>query len=104
MFRFIALYANPTDPDGFEAHYRSTHIPIMERWPGVKDTTITRVTGTPRGGDAPYHLLTTVTFDSRDDFMSAMGTDAGKESAQDARGMVEQFGVEVTMLLGDDFG
>jgi uncharacterized protein (TIGR02118 family) len=104
MFRFIALYANPTDPEGFEEHFRSNHVPILERWPDTRDIAVTRVTGTPRGGDAPYHLVAAVTFDSRDAFMAAMGTDAGKESAQDARSMAEQFGVEVTMLVGDDLG
>jgi uncharacterized protein (TIGR02118 family) len=103
MFRFIALYGKPDDADGFEEHYRRTHISIMERWPGVQSTHVSRVVGTPRGAEAPYHLVTDVAFASRDDFMQAMATDAGKESAQDARAMAERFGVELTMLLCEDF-
>lgn len=101
MFTFVALYANPNDPKAFEDYYRSTHADIVRQWPGTKGTSITTFTGTPRGGDAPYTLKGEMHFDSREDFMTAMGSESGAASQTDARHMMEQFGVEMTLLLGE---
>jgi uncharacterized protein (TIGR02118 family) len=101
LFTFVALYANPNDAGAFEDYYRNTHMEILRRWPAVVSSSLTVFSGTPRGGDAPFTLKGEVHFTSRDDFMAAMGSDAGAQSQQDARTMVEKFGVELTMMLGD---
>ena len=101
MFTFVALYANPNDARAFEDYYRSTHMDIMRRWPGVVSSAMTVFAGTPRGGEAPFALKGEVHFDSREDFMAAMGSDAGAESQKDARTMVERFGVDLTMMVGE---
>lgn len=100
MFAFVVLYAGPNDAEAFVEYYRGTHMAIVDRWPGVRSATITVFSGTPRGGEAPFHLKGEMTFDSRDDFMAAMQSEAGAESQADARTMVERFGVDVTMLVG----
>jgi uncharacterized protein (TIGR02118 family) len=102
VFTFTALYAKPNDAEAFEAYYREHHMSIVARWPGVQGTRVVRFTGTPRGTEAPFHLMFEADFASQDDFMAAMGSDAGKETQQDARTMVERFGVELTMMVGEE--
>jgi len=103
LAKFVALYANPDDAEGFEQHMRSTHIPICEQWPGVQQIRVTRFSSTPRGTDAPYHLMFEAEFTSDEEMAAALRSESGAESARDAKAMAQQYGVELTMLLGGDF-
>ena len=103
MATFVSLYPKPDDVEGWEEHYRSVHIPIVERWPGVQSVRVTRFSSTPRGADAPYYLMAQVDFASDEEMAAALRSDAGVESARDAKAMAEQFGTTPTMLLGGDF-
>lgn len=103
MATFVALYQKPEDVAGFEEHYRTVHLPITQRWPGVGATTVTRFASTPRGGEPPYHLMFTAEFASDEEMAAALRSETGMESAQDARAMQERFGVGPAMLLGGAF-
>jgi uncharacterized protein (TIGR02118 family) len=100
---FVSLYRKPEDVEGFEAYFRDTHLPIVQRWPGIQATRIRRTTGTPRGGDAEFHLVVEVDFATDEEMAAALRSDAGMESARDARAMMERFGVAPTMMLARDF-
>ena len=103
MATFVALYEKPEDTEAFEQHYRDVHMPILQRWPGVRSVEVVRLTSTPRGGEPPYHLMATATFDSVEQMQEALRSEAGAEAAQDARTMMERFGVGPAMLLGEGF-
>ena len=103
MATFVSLYPKPDDVEGWEEHYRSTHIPIVQRWPGVQSVRITRFSSTPRGTQAPYYLMAQVDFASDEEMAAALRSEAGVESARDARAMAERFGSTPTMLLGAEF-
>ena len=103
MARFVALYPTPEDPDGFDEHYRTTHLPLAEAWPGVQSTTVTRFAATPRGTAPDYHLLFTAEFATDEEMAAALRSEAGTAVAQDARLMMEQYGTKPIMLLGGDF-
>lgn len=102
MTKFVALYSKPEDVDGFEEHLRSTHLPIVQQWPGLRSLHTTRFSGTPRGTDAPYHLMVVAEFATGEEMAAALRSDSGTASAKDAMAMAERFGVKPTMLLGDD--
>ena len=99
---FVALYPRPDDADGFEAHFAAVHLPIVQRYPGVRSVSVTRLTGTPRGGPPDYHLLLVAEFASDEEMGAALRSDAGVESARDARAMKQRFGVAPVLLLGRD--
>ncbi|MGH3665026.1 MAG: EthD family reductase [Egibacteraceae bacterium] len=102
MATFVALYAKPDDVEGFEAHYRTTHLKIVEQWPGVRSISTTRFAATPRGAEPPFHLMTVAEFATDEEMAAALRSDPGVASAKDAMAMKEQFGVAPTMLLGGD--
>ncbi len=76
------LYTVPDDPDEFDQHYQDVHVPIIKRFEGVQDITMTRVSAT-FGGEARYHLVTQVSFPDRGTLDAALGSEAGRESGKD---------------------
>lgn len=103
MAKFVSLYDKPEDVEGFEKHFRSTHMPIVDQYPGIQALRITRFTSTPRGTEAPFYLMVEVEFPTDEEMAAALRSEPAIESARDAKGMAEQFGVKPTLLLGTDF-
>lgn len=103
MASFFALYPEPDDVDGFEEHYRDTHMAMVDDVPGVEDVRTHRVTGTPRGADAPFHVVTEIIFASEDALQEALRSDAFREMGRDAAGMAQNFGTMPVMLLTGPF-
>ncbi len=47
--KLVALYDRPEDPQAFEEAYFDTHIPLLEKVPGLQRTEILRFTNTVMG-------------------------------------------------------
>jgi uncharacterized protein (TIGR02118 family) len=103
MASFFALYGKPQDVEGFETYYRETHMPLAADAPGVTSVKVTRGLGSPRGGDAPYHLITEMVFDSPQAMQEALQSDVFRAVGKDAMEMCQKYGVEATMVVGGDF-
>ena len=96
------LYTTPDDGDGFLAYYRETHIPIARTLPGVQDVSTMRITGTPRGTEAPYFVKAELSFASSDDLRTALSGSEGMDVSRDAMGMTQTFGCSAEILLAED--
>lgn len=103
MASLIVLYTKPDDVDGFESYYRETHMPIAKSLPGLESVSVSRITGTPRGTDAPYHLKGELFFTSNEDMSTALKGEEGMNVSRDAMGMCKRFGVEAEIMLAEDF-
>ena len=103
MARFIALYPKPDDVEGFEEYYRTTHLPIVQSWPGVTAYSVTRFSATPRGTAPQYHLMALAEWETDEEMAAALRSESGAASARDAKVMAEKFGVTPTMMLGTGF-
>jgi uncharacterized protein (TIGR02118 family) len=62
---YFALYRTPDDPADFEQHYFGTHVPLVEKTPGLLENRVHRVTR-QYVGKPSYHLLAELVFESRD--------------------------------------
>ena len=102
MATFVAVYTTPEDVEGFEEHYRATHLPLVESWPGVTGVTITRFAATPRGTPAPYYLMAQAHWPTDEEMAAALRSEAGMAAANDAKTMTDRFGVALEMMLGAD--
>ncbi len=100
--RFIALWGKPTDPDAFEAHYRTVHLEIVRRWPKLESYRLTRITGSPPGGESPYAFLFEATFANEDDLREALRSPEMAEAGRDARELTRRFGTTLLVLTGVD--
>lgn len=103
MARFVALYTKPDDVEAFDEHYRTTHLPLAQAWPGVQAIRVTRFAATPRGTEPDHYLMFEAEFATDEEMAAALRSDAGTAAARDAMGMKERFGVVPTMMLGGDF-
>lgn len=58
----IALYKEPPNREQFEQHYFGTHIPLVQKIPGLMKVEVQRFSGR----DAPYYLMATLYFESKE--------------------------------------
>jgi uncharacterized protein (TIGR02118 family) len=97
MVRLIALFDQPDDTDAFDAHYRDVHVPIVSRYPGLRDLRLTRPVAVGRS-TAPY-LMAEMVFDTRADLDAALAAEPGIESGRDLRNFAA---AGVTLFVADD--
>ena len=99
MVKLVALYTAPPDPDAFDRHYRETHLPLIERWPGLRRLEAGKVTGAV-GGPAPYYLVAEMYFDDADTLRAALRSAEGRAAGDDlqtfAKGLVTMMYVLVS--------
>ncbi len=98
--KLVALWGKPQDVPGFDAHYRSTHLEIVKRWPNLQSYSVTRITGSPVGGEVPYYQVFEATFATEEDLREALRSPAMAEAGRDAAEMVRRFGATLTLLTG----
>jgi uncharacterized protein (TIGR02118 family) len=82
MIKLIALYRTPSDTAEFDKHYFDVHIPLIRKFPGLRKIEVTRVTGAPIG-EAKFHLMAEMYFDSKDAMDAALGSPEGKAVTRD---------------------
>lgn len=82
MYRVLALYPPPEDPEHFRSYFASTHAPLVNALPGLRRFRYsTDVRGL--GGDSPYFCVTELEFDSADAMTAALESDEGKATVGD---------------------
>jgi uncharacterized protein (TIGR02118 family) len=85
MVKLIALYSRPEDPAAFDRHYRDVHTPLAAKMPGLRKLELLPVTGSPMG-EARYHLVAQMTFDSLEDARAALKSPEGMAAGKDLMG------------------
>ncbi|WAA11851.1 EthD family reductase [Fervidibacillus halotolerans] len=96
MYKMIALFKKPEDPDRFDNYYFHFHIPLTKKIPGLKDMKITKF----KEG-SPYYLMCEMIYESKEAFKEASKTPESKESGKDIMAFA---GDLVTFLFGEDVG
>lgn len=99
MIRIVALHRYPSDPEAYEAYYRETHMPLVERVPGVHKVRVGKVVGTPSGDEPGYWLMSEVYFEGAAELENAMRSPEMRAAMDD----VPNFAVEgqVTIMYCD---
>jgi uncharacterized protein (TIGR02118 family) len=82
MIKLVALYRKPSDAESFDLHYDSIHTPLVRKYPGLRKLEITRITGAPIG-EAKFHLMAEMYFDSKDAMDKALASSEGKAVTRD---------------------
>jgi len=99
MATAIALYNAPTDPEVFDSHYTSTHIPLAKTIPGLRSYRVSRGPVLTPSGPADYHLVAVLGIDSMSDLEAALASAEGQTVVAD----LARFATGgVTVLLFDD--
>lgn len=99
MVKVIALYKHPEDKAKFDEHYFGTHAPITKKIPGLRKMEVTKVTGSPMGGEGKYYLMCEMYYDSYEAMKVAMKTDEAKASGKDLMSFASDL---VTLMIGEE--
>jgi uncharacterized protein (TIGR02118 family) len=93
MTKLIALWTAPTDVDGFEADYASTHAKLASAVPGV---TFSSGRCAPGG---PYYRLAELAFASGDAMGAGLGSPEGAAVMADGERLQQAFGNKLDVLI-----
>ena len=78
---YFAIYRTPVDPEEFERNYFGTHVPIVEKVPGLVANRVHRVlrqfVGTPS-----YHLVAELVFESPEAMKRAFASEEWQASGE----------------------
>src|SRR5215813_2211524 len=81
--KIVALYTRPGDSDAFDRHYFATHMPLVNRVPGLQRVETARFVAAADAGEQTYYRITELYFADPGAAEAAFGTDEGKAAAAD---------------------
>jgi uncharacterized protein (TIGR02118 family) len=81
---YFALYRTPEDPAEFERAYFETHVPLIEKVPGLVENRVHRVVRQFVGQPA-YHLVAELVFESREAMKAAFASEEWRASGENLR-------------------
>lgn len=68
--KLVALYQEPADPAAFDEAYFNTHIPLIEKVPGLQKTVVTRFTRTIMGDG--FYMMAEMYFADKEALKTGM--------------------------------
>jgi uncharacterized protein (TIGR02118 family) len=99
--KLVVLYSQPEDANAFEQHYANTHMPLVDRIPGLARAETGLVGAAADGGEKSFHRITELYFADSDALQSAFGSDEGKATAADYQ-QIAQSGSRMFVVPVDD--
>jgi uncharacterized protein (TIGR02118 family) len=82
--KLTVVYDNPKDPDAFEKHYHSVHMPLAQKIPNVKRVELAKVFPKEDGSPTPAYRTADIYFDSYADACAAVATPEAQVAIKDA--------------------
>ncbi|MCX7318923.1 MAG: EthD family reductase [Hyphomicrobiales bacterium] len=83
MARLLVLYKTPTNPEAFDKHYHSIHIPLAKKIPGLKHYGISNGSVATPAGDSDIYLVAELDFDSVAALKLGLASPEGQAAAGD---------------------
>jgi len=81
--KLVVLYTQPDDPDAFDRHYVGTHLPLVDKIPGLQRAEAARFVAAADSGEQTYYRVAELYFASQGALEAAFGSDEGKATAAD---------------------
>jgi uncharacterized protein (TIGR02118 family) len=81
--KLAVLYTHPDDADEFDRHYAGTHMPLVDKIPGLVRTETGKVGAALDGGEKTYYRITELYFTDQAALQAGFGSDEGKATAAD---------------------
>jgi len=75
----IVLYREPPNREQFDTYYSGTHIPLVQKMPGLFKVEVQRFTGR----EAPFYLMATLYFNDKDERKASMNSPEGQAASAD---------------------
>ncbi len=96
MFRVIAVYNRPEDPEKFLDHYRNVHIPLAQAMPDVKEVRWGACVDL-EGGTPDRFVVTTMDWATKEAALASLASPQGQRGNEDLVNFADA-GVTVHMV------
>jgi uncharacterized protein (TIGR02118 family) len=81
--KLVVLYTRPDDPEAFDQQYLGTHMPLVDKIPGLQRAESGRFIGAADGGEKTYYRIAELYFADRDALNAGLGSPEGNAVAAD---------------------
>jgi uncharacterized protein (TIGR02118 family) len=95
--KLIALYKQPPQAQDFEDSYFNTHLPLMQKVPGLQKTVITRFTRTLMGEG--FYMMAEMYFSDQNALRNAMKSPEMAAAGDNLNSFAEGL---VTLMYGEE--
>lgn len=96
MKKMVVLYKVPADPDAFLRYYNETHLPLVDKIPGLVRREVTRFDRTLLGDG--YFLMAEMYFADSESFKTAMRSPENAATGADLANFAEGL---ATVMIGE---
>ncbi|WP_433755730.1 EthD family reductase [Nocardia sp. CA-135398] len=83
-YQISVCYGKPDDPAAFDEYYRSTHIPLTEKVPGLSGFTW-GICRSLDGSEPRFHAVAHLQFATEDDLQQALASPEMRVAGKDVR-------------------
>jgi uncharacterized protein (TIGR02118 family) len=87
MAKMIVIYNEPTNKEGFEAHYFNVHIPLVQKMPFIRNTAVHKVKQAMNTNENLY-LIAELEFGDLQEIKQALESPEGKEVVGDVANLM----------------
>jgi uncharacterized protein (TIGR02118 family) len=94
MHKLVVLYPQPADSAAFERYYRTTHLPLASRMPGMLAHRFSTAISA-QGGESPYFAIYEADFPDQATMVAALSSPEGRAVEAD----VPNYAPEGTIVL-----
>jgi uncharacterized protein (TIGR02118 family) len=104
MFKLYAFWTAPKEEDAaeFDRQYRERHAALTAKIPGMRRFVTSRTDVGLEGGEPAFFRVAEMIFDSREELERAEHSDEWRALREDAGGLIERFGVTLTVAMGEE--
>ena len=83
MARLLVLYKTPKNPEAFDKHYKSVHIPLAKKIPGLRRYDISAGSVATPAGKSDVHLAAALDFETLATLQLGLASPEGQAAAGD---------------------
>jgi uncharacterized protein (TIGR02118 family) len=81
--KLVVLYTQPEDPEAFDEHYFDTHLPLVERIPGLVSAETGKFSAALDGGERAFYRYAELYFTDSEAMGAAFGSPEGQATSTD---------------------
>jgi uncharacterized protein (TIGR02118 family) len=99
--KLVVLYTQPTDPEAFERHYLSAHMPLAAAMPGLIRAESGKFAAGPAGSPQAYYRSAELWFADQAALGAAFASPEGKATAADYAQIAPEGSIMLVQELDD---
>lgn len=99
--KLLVLYTHPTDPEAFDRHYLSVHMPLVHAMPGLVRAEAGQFAAGPAGVPQPYYRGAELWFADQEALNAAFASAEGKATAADYGQIAPEGSIMLVQELDD---